>query len=300
MLQRIDMTQFAQRIVVDFHLKPLSEIDTANCIRHRLQVADGNPALFTDKACALVHRLTRGNPRLINQLADMALTYGYAEQASVITSKVVAQAGLDRSKGGILPLCAKEELEGLAAAPVDATELGGPIQSVKSAMHREEPAAGLSQSAPAEVYALGMVCKDEGRLREAIDMFHSAARDKSMWLKAYKQIGLCYMKMKEHQAAIEAFRTALNDQGAPEREIVEVRYCLARNLESVGETSEACDVYHRISRSAPAFRDAAERSKKLRQSSKQGSKVRETTGEHDSWFGGVMDNVQRLLTGSHK
>jgi len=106
LLQRIDMTQFAQRIVVDYHLEPLSETETGRCIRHRLQVAGGHPSLFTNKACALVHRLTRGNPRLINQVCDVALTYGFAEQARVITSKLVAQAAFDRSKGGILPLAA--------------------------------------------------------------------------------------------------------------------------------------------------------------------------------------------------
>ena len=110
LLQRIDMTQFAQRIVVDYHLEPLSEVETAQYLRHRLKIAGGHPSLFTNKACALVHRLTRGNPRLINQVCDVALTYGFAEQARVMTSKLVAQAAFDRSKGGILPLAAREEL----------------------------------------------------------------------------------------------------------------------------------------------------------------------------------------------
>jgi type II secretory pathway predicted ATPase ExeA len=297
LLQRIDMTQFAQRIVVDYHLKPLSELDTINCIRHRLQAAEGDPSLFTNKACALIHRLSRGNPRLITQISEMALTYGYAEQARVITSKLVAQAGLDRSKGGILPLCAKEELEGLAAAPVDASELSDHRPRAKPAMRSEELPAGPSMSSPEEGYALGMVCKDEGRLKEAIDLFYSATRDKAMWLKSHKQIGLCYMKMRDHQAAIHAFRTALNDQTASPRDILEVRYCLARNLESVGKSGEACEVYQGLSRSAPTFKDVADRLKRLRQ---QGIKGREPTKGNDSWFGGVMDNFQRLLTGSQK
>jgi hypothetical protein len=126
LLQRIDMTQFAQRIVVDYHLEPLSEAETGHCIRHRLKIADGHPSLFTNKACALVHRLTRGNPRLINQVCNYALTYGFAEQARVITSKLVAQAALDRSKGGILPLAAREN-ECLARSE-DANEIDRPPQ----------------------------------------------------------------------------------------------------------------------------------------------------------------------------
>ena len=110
LLQRIDMTQFAQRVVVDYHLEPLSEAETGHYIRHRLNVAGGHPSLFTNKACALVHRLTRGNPRLINQVSNIALTYGFAEQATIITSKLVAQAAFERSKSKILPLAARESL----------------------------------------------------------------------------------------------------------------------------------------------------------------------------------------------
>ena len=136
LLQRIDMTQFAQRIVVDFHLEPLSEAETGHFIRHRLQVAGGHPSLFTNKACALVHRLTRGNPRLINQVSDLALTYGFAEQARVISSKMVAQAAFDRSKGGILPLAAREELGALASAPEDTTEIDTAPQQPSSPQPR--------------------------------------------------------------------------------------------------------------------------------------------------------------------
>src|SRR5439155_22331951 len=102
LLQRIDMTQLAQRIVVDFHLEPLSEEETGHYIRHRLQIAGGHPSLFTNKACALVHRLTRGIPRLINQVCDKALTYGFAEQVRVMTSQLGGQAAFERSKGGSL------------------------------------------------------------------------------------------------------------------------------------------------------------------------------------------------------
>jgi tetratricopeptide (TPR) repeat protein len=230
----------------------------------------------------------------------MALTYGYAEQARVITSKLVAQAALDRSKGGILPLSAKEDLDGLAAAHLDSSELEDPIPMAKPAMFSEELVSGLPIASPEEAYTQGMALKDEGRLKEAVDMFHSAARDKSMWLKAYKQVGLCYMKMREPQAATHAFRTALNDQAASPKDIIEVLYYLARSLESVGETSEACEVYRRISQSTPTFRDVADRLKQLRQTSKQVNKRRGPTGENDSWFSGVIDNVQRLLTGSQK
>jgi general secretion pathway protein A len=296
LLQRIDMTQFAQRIVVDYHLKPLSEIDTANCIRHRIRVAGGQPSLFTNKACALVHRLSRGNPRLINQVSDIALTYGYAEQARIITSKLVAQAALDRSKGGILPLAAKEELVGLAEAQQDPTELDDPILTTVSI----ESSQAYPVSSPVEDYARAMVLKEEGRLKEAVELFHSAAKDKSVWFKAYSQVGLCYVKMKEHHAAIQAFRTALEDPTVLQQDTLDVLYVLGRSLESIGRPGQALEVYHRINHVTPTFRDVANRLRELQQPSKQVShKGKSVTGKH-SWFSGVVGNVQRFLIGSQK
>lgn len=78
-LRRNDLRQFAQRIAVNYHLAPLDYPESRAYIRHRLQVAGGSPALFTEMAMAAVHCCTGGIPRLINQICDMALVYGYAE-----------------------------------------------------------------------------------------------------------------------------------------------------------------------------------------------------------------------------
>ena len=289
LLKRIDMTQFAQRIVVDYHLKPLSEVETANFIRHRIQVAGRHQDVFTDKAYALIHRLSQGNPRLINQVSDITLTYGYAEQAPIITSKLVAQAALDRIKGGILPLASKEELEELAAAPEDPTELKPSDPGPRPIAVANE----LSESDPVnsseEDYERGMALKDEGRLKEAIDLFHSAAKEKALWLKAYAQIGFCYVKMRDPHAAIQAFRTALNDTTSLPHDTTDVLYFLGRSLEAVGKPDQALEVYHRIDHVTPSFRDVASRERELEEASRK-----------PSWLGGVVDNFQRFLIGSQK
>ncbi|MDF0675138.1 MAG: AAA family ATPase [Nitrospira sp.] len=300
LLRRFDMTQFAQRIVVDYHLKPLSDIDTANCIRHRIQVAGGHPALFTDKACALVHRLSQGNPRLINQVSDIALTYGYAEQARIITSKLVAQAALDRSKGGILPLAAKEELAGLAAAPEAPSEMDDPISSAGQTTVSVESADDHLMTSPDEDYTRAMVLEEEGRLKEAVELFHSAARDKSMWFKAYSHIGFCYVKMNEHHAAIQAFRTALEDPTAQQQDVFEVLYVLGRSLETIGRVDQALEVYHRVNHVTPTFRDVANRLRELERTPKQSSHMGKSVNEKHAWFGSVVDNVHRFLIGSQK
>ena len=300
LLQRIDMTQFAQRIVVDYHLKPLSETDTANFIRHRLQVAGGRPALFTDQACVLVHRLSQGNPRLINQVADITLTYGYAEQASSITAKLVAQAALDRIKGRIPPLAATEELVALASAPDEPVEHRESNRTSSLELVVDEPSeAALSQSSE-ENYQRAMVLKEQAQFKEAVDFFHAAARDKSLWFKAYAQVGFCYVKMREPQAAIQAFRTALEDPMAGPNEVMDVLYCLGRSLESVGKVDQAREVYAQINQSAPAFRDVANRLTQVEESPKPPRKVDEQFNARPSWVSGMIDNVQRFLIGSQK
>ena len=93
---------------------------------HRLRIAGGTRSLFTGPACELARRLSRGNPRLINQVADMALTYGFAQQAPRITARLLAQAAHDRRKNKILPLAEVHDLAILAEGPEEPAEAGEP------------------------------------------------------------------------------------------------------------------------------------------------------------------------------
>ncbi|WHZ30295.1 MAG: hypothetical protein OJF51_005098 [Nitrospira sp.] len=300
LLQRIDMTQFAQRIVVDYHLKPLTEVDTARYIRHRLRVAGGHPALFTNKACLLMHRLSQGNPRLINQVSDRALIYGYAEQAKVVTSKLVAQAALDRTKGGILPLAAKDELVALAAAAEDMTEIDDPLPGIETEINADESFGSQPPDSPEKAYAQGMTLKNQGRFKEAVDMFHLAARGESMWLKSHAQVGLCYRRMREHQAAIQAFRTALNDPSASPNDGIDVLYFLGQSLEFTGQIEEALEIYGRVNQLNPGFASVADRVRGLRQSLEQTSQEKEPAMSNSSWLGGAIRKLWRSLTGGRK
>jgi len=102
-LRRPDLIQFAQRISVDYHLEPLSEEETVCYIRHRLEVAGGNPLLFEEDACRAVYRYSNGVPRLINLLCDTALVYGYAEQHERIGTTLVTDVAREKQQGGIFP-----------------------------------------------------------------------------------------------------------------------------------------------------------------------------------------------------
>ena len=304
LLQRIDMTQFAQRIVVDFHLEPLSEEETGQCIRHRLKVAGGHPSLFTNKACVLVHRLTRGVPRLINQVCDIALTYGFTEQARVITSKLVALAAFDRIKGGILPLAAQEELSVLASAPEDASEIdtvpprpSSPQPKLESAS--PELTATCSVGTPDFLYAKGVAMRKEGRLRDAIDTLKLVRASPSYMLKAQAQIGLCHRSMGDYEAAILALRAALSDPSASMKEVIDVQYFLAQTLESAGKMAEAATLYSRIAQKNPLFKDAARLAKELSPMPKRLVYGTRKTTRSGSWFGNVINSFSQLM-GSRK
>ena len=305
LLQRNDMTQFAQRIVVDYHLEPLSEAETGHCIRHWLQIAGGHPSLFTNKACALVHRLARGNPRLINQVCDVAMSYGFAEQARVITSRLVAQAAFDRSKGGILPLAARENLSLWASVPEDASEIDVAPPQPSSPQWRPaspspEPTATRSVGTPEPLlYAKGVAMRKEGRWREAIDMLELAGKSPSYWLKAQAQIGFCHRSMGDDGAAILAFRAALNDESASPKEAIDVQYFLARTLESVGQIAEAATLYLRIAQKNPHFRDAVCRAKELASRQKHPTNGEREVGSNRSWFGKAIKSFNQFI-GSRK
>ena len=299
LLQRIEMTQFAQRIVVDYHLEPFSEMETGQCIRHRLQIAGGHPSLFTDKACALVHRLTRGNPRLINQVCDMALTHGFAEQVTLITSKFVAQAALERSKGGILPLDEIKELSNLANSTDDQDEIPAPFRPPRSSYFYPKPRVNQSAVSPNALYSQGVTLRKEGRFEEAIEAFYRASHAPSYGLRALAQAGLCYKEMGENHTAIEVFHTALRDQSASLNDVINVQYFLARTFESVGKIKDALSIYQRIVHISPSFKDVGVRLKQLTVPLKPMKNRTHQAGANDTWFDHALHSLHQLV-GSRK
>lgn len=102
-LRSPQLRQFAQRVGIDYHLKPLGLEDTVAYVRHRVGVAGGNIELFAREAIVLVHEASQGVPRLINQLCDTALVFGFAEQQETIDASLMRQVIDSRCEGGIFP-----------------------------------------------------------------------------------------------------------------------------------------------------------------------------------------------------
>ena len=103
-LRRPELLQFAQRISADYHLTSLAEAETAAYVRHRVAAAGGSAGLVDGPALDLIHRHTGGVPRLINQLCDMALVYGYAIKQATVDASLGAEVISDRRAAGALSL----------------------------------------------------------------------------------------------------------------------------------------------------------------------------------------------------
>ena len=100
-LQRQELRQFAQRVIVDYHIDKLNQDEVTKYIHHRIKVAGGKLDIFSDCAIESIFRYSGGVPRLVNSLADMSMVYGYAEQKEAICSAIVAEVVKDRSSDGI-------------------------------------------------------------------------------------------------------------------------------------------------------------------------------------------------------
>jgi general secretion pathway protein A len=82
-----------QRISVRYHLKPLTEKETAKYIQYRLKIANATREIFQPKAIREVFYLSRGNPRLLNILCDRCLLTGYSKGLQSINDSIVKECG---------------------------------------------------------------------------------------------------------------------------------------------------------------------------------------------------------------
>ncbi len=98
-LEKKEMRQLDQRVVVRGLLGPLELIETLNYIHHRLKIATiaatTQTATFSDGACRAIHKLSGGIPRLINILADRSLLVAYAQERRKISKATVKSAYRD-------------------------------------------------------------------------------------------------------------------------------------------------------------------------------------------------------------
>lgn len=120
LLSKPELRQLAQRITARYHIEPLTQAETKDYIRHRLQVA-GLPAsqeLFSPGLVKAIHQHAQGIPRVINILCDRLLLGAYAEnksQADRHTLKKALKEVSGETPGPTLPVWLPWALTGVCA-----------------------------------------------------------------------------------------------------------------------------------------------------------------------------------------
>ncbi len=94
------LAQLYQRVSVWASLEPLSFKDFKKYIYFRLSLSGNSRFSFTDMACKLIYRVTKGIPRQINKFMDRCLLVAAARKTSFIDAFVV----LDALDGFSVPL----------------------------------------------------------------------------------------------------------------------------------------------------------------------------------------------------
>lgn len=268
LLEGPGMVQFAQRIGVEYTLEPLSDDETVGYISHRLQVAGRQASLFTTLAGRMIFRLTGGIPRLINQLCDHALVYGYAAQADTITARIVLDAAMARDRHGVLPFYVSPGTIELSQGELEQDQ--AEVEACRSAdVQRGEPTTqsdAVRTQDPLLTYREAIALKQAGEYTQAVALFDVLV-DQNLWTtKALAQKGVCLKAIGRYDDALAAIRAAISRRPATPQESASLRYLLARTLEAKGRIDEAVEVYRTLGHGPRTYRDVADRLARLNSS----------------------------------
>ncbi|MEJ2071650.1 MAG: AAA family ATPase [Syntrophobacterales bacterium] len=111
-LRHPSLMQLAQRVSVQYHLTPLDKKETREYVVYRLARVGGS-GIFTDSALEKLYEYTKGVPRRLNTICDLALVAGFAEARHDIDAEfletVMAAQGIS--------LATPEPSEGLGPEP---------------------------------------------------------------------------------------------------------------------------------------------------------------------------------------
>lgn len=95
-LKQNSVRQLRQRISFHYELKGLRHDELDRYLRHRLGVAGyTGETLFDKSAVSMLHRVSRGTPRLVNIIANKALLLAYGEGRQQVQARHVRCAAAD-------------------------------------------------------------------------------------------------------------------------------------------------------------------------------------------------------------
>lgn len=85
--RRLRLGAFAaldQRVGLRYAMTGLEPVECGPYIAHHLALAGRSDTLFSDDAVALIHQVSRGLPRVVNNLAVQALAAAWAERKAIV------------------------------------------------------------------------------------------------------------------------------------------------------------------------------------------------------------------------
>ena len=83
-LRRGAFAALDQRIAVRYAISGLHAAETASYVAHHLALAGRSDTLFSDDAVALIYEVSRGLPRVVNNLAVAALIAAFAQKKAIV------------------------------------------------------------------------------------------------------------------------------------------------------------------------------------------------------------------------
>jgi general secretion pathway protein A len=94
-LRQPSVRQLRQRIALWCRTQPLTESQTHAYVAERLRIAGATWQIFSLDALDLVHRYSRGIPRIINLLCENSLIVAYVEQVQQVTAAIVEGVAIE-------------------------------------------------------------------------------------------------------------------------------------------------------------------------------------------------------------
>ena len=127
MIKGPEFRALRQRIILNYHMGPFTRKETGEYIRHRLRIAGTEKMIFSSTAVDEIFNFSKGYPRLINIVSDLALVNGYVDEAKTVNPDIIRECeeNLQIHNDGFNRIEKKEQLnfnlseEKFAADPVD-------------------------------------------------------------------------------------------------------------------------------------------------------------------------------------
>ena len=91
-LQRFDLRQIYQRIVIKYELRPLEFSDVKAYVDFRIEHSGVTGVSIPTEGYRMIHEFSKGIPRLVNLLCDRAMLLGFVRKEKVLSPEIFIAA----------------------------------------------------------------------------------------------------------------------------------------------------------------------------------------------------------------